>query len=693
MATEIGQLSVKLLMDSDKLREGAVKAKNSLRDVELGSIAMKAGLAAAATAAVGAATAIFAIASETAQAAKEQAQLAAVLKSTGQAAGYTQNTLNGMGDAMRKATSLDGGDITQAQTALLAFTNIVGEQFPQALQAAADMSARTGMSIQQTSELIGRALDVPSQGMAALSKQGFRFSDDQKEVIKRLEETGRVAEAQAIILDALKDTYGGAAEAARKTFGGALEAVKNSLKELVTGQDGSFDGAAESVNNLAKTLDSPEVKAGINTLVSGLASIASAAVSLIADVASAAAHTASFTQWLFGGIDNNNIGQVQEKLGEVTAGIDELNKKRKDGYSLTAQEYARLASLMQQQKELNKTVADYEGNLRKEEQAQKAAMAAAEAGRDSAKREADAKLAAEAASKRLAEAQKLQAGIAEADKARRAEIANIIGAEADAIETLGMSYAELTRRKLELLGADEQQMQRGFDIAGVSQDIQKEWAAFDNSKLLGAGNIFSGGSEFSTDEEKENERFAAQKERFAKHLEEMQILGQTSQVTMEDLERVHQENLSNIRRQFTDADISKTQSALGSISTLMNSHSRKMFEIGKAASIANTIISTAEGVMAAWKIPFVGWAMAPLVAAAGIAQIQAIRSTTFGGGGSPAVSNTQAVNAASTPVAEQRPTQRTNINLQGDFFSRDGVISLLNEAFKDGYTLSGGATA
>jgi len=220
----------------------------------------------------------------------------------------------------------------------------------------------------------------------------------------------------------------------------------------------------------------------------------------------------------------------------------------------------------------------------------------------------------------------------------------------------------------------------------------KEWSDFNTLKPLNADEIIGNGvDEFKSDEEKENERYAAQLERFKKHQEDMAIQGKISATTMEDLERVHQENLSNIRRQFTDSDISKTQSALGSISTLMNSHSRKMFEIGKAAAIANAIVSTALGVTKAMEIPFIGWAMAPLVAAAGIAQIQAIRSTTFGGGGG-GVTNTMAVNAASTPVAEQRPTQRTNINLQGDFFSRDGVISLLNEAFKDGYTING-ATA
>jgi len=685
MAKSLGSITLDMALNYGSVIEGfdAVEKKTKKTTDGIGKLGsvMKTGMLAGAAALTGVVAAIGAIASETAEAAAEQAQLAAVLKSTGQAAGFTQDSLNKMGDSMRKATTLDGGDITKAQTALLAFTNITGEQFPKALQAAADMAARTGMTIQQTSELIGRALDVPSQGMAALSKQGFRFTDAQKDVIKHLEETGQSAKAQDIILASLKDTYGGAAEAARKTFGGALEAVKNSLKELITGADGSLDGAASSVNDLAKTLDSPEVKAGINTLVSGLSDIAVAAVKLISGVATAMANTASFTQWLFGGIDNNNIGQVQERLGEVTAGIDKLNKKREEGYQLTAQEYAQLAYLQKQQRELSKTVAEYEGGLKKEADAQKAAAkAAADAAKEN-KRLADAKLAAEKAAAAAAAAEKIE-------KDRKNSIKEILVGLNEDYQALGKSKEELTLRTLELLGATEKEMA----FAKISQDMIKEWGGFFSAKPLNSDDIIGKDSdEFKSDEEKENERYAAQLKRFKKHQEDMAIQGKTSAITMEDLERVHQENLSNIRRQFSKDDLSKTQNALGTISTLMNSHSRKMFEIGKAAAIGKAIVATSLGVMEALTIPFIGWAMAPLVAAAGIQNIAAIKNASFGGGSvaTAAPSVTQGVNAQMQQV---QPTQRTNINLQGDFFSRDGVISLLNEAFKDGYTLNG-ATA
>lgn len=230
---------------------------------QIDSFAKRANVAAAALASMAGAAGVTAFTifiNETIQAEKEQAQLAAVLKSTGEAAGYSRKQLNDMASAMSSMSTLSAGEINQAQTTLLAFTGIAGDEFPKALQAAIDMAARTGMSVVQAAETIGRALDVPSQGLSSLSKQGFRFSDDQKKLAERLEATGKTAEAQAIILDALQESYGGAAQAARDTFGGAVTALKNKINDLLTGEEGSLDSLTGAVNDLTDLLDSEEAK-------------------------------------------------------------------------------------------------------------------------------------------------------------------------------------------------------------------------------------------------------------------------------------------------------------------------------------------------------------------------------------------------------------------------------------------------
>lgn len=80
----------------------------------------------------------------------------------------------------------DDGQISAAQVRLLSYTNIVGEQFPAALQITIDQAQRLGMSLEQSAEVVGKALQTPSKAMESLSKQGFTRDDSQKSLIKSL---------------------------------------------------------------------------------------------------------------------------------------------------------------------------------------------------------------------------------------------------------------------------------------------------------------------------------------------------------------------------------------------------------------------------------------------------------------------------------------------------------------------------
>lgn len=137
------------------------------------------------------------------------------------------------------------------------------------------------------------------------------------------------------------------------------------------------------------------------------------------------------------------------------------------------------------------------------------------------------------------------------------------------------------------------------------------------------------------------------------------------------------------------------QNALSSLSTLMNSHSRKAFEAGKAAAIANTIVNTAQAAMGAYAslsgIPIVGPALGIAAAAAagiaGAAQIQQINRTKFGSG-SAGVSNTQAVSNASEPVSQQAQQQSKTVYLSGidenSFVRAGSLVEMVNEELKNG---------
>lgn len=301
MAGSLGTLTLDLIAKiggftgpMDQAGRAAKKTSKEMTDAAREASIAWSALAGAAAGVVGA----FSVASifgrfvtETRNAEQEQAQLGAVLRSTGGAAGFTRDQLNSMASAMEKATTFSGGDINQAQTTLLAFAGVAGNEFTRALQSAADMATRTGKTVKDAAELIGRALDVPSEGLSSLTKQGFRFTEEQKKMALAMESTGDIAGAQGIILDSLEESYKGAATAARDTFGGSLDALHNTISGLLTGE-GSLDSAKAAVEALNKTLGSPAAKAAVDSLGTAVTLLATVMTARL--VSSAVATSASF---------------------------------------------------------------------------------------------------------------------------------------------------------------------------------------------------------------------------------------------------------------------------------------------------------------------------------------------------------------------------------------------------------------
>jgi hypothetical protein len=135
-------------------------------------------------------------------------------------------------EALRGVSTQTDDAIKSAQTLLLQFDRIQGETFPKATQAALDLSAAMGIDLRSAAMAVGKALQEPVEGIAALRRQGVMLADDQERLIKRLVETGEAAKAQDIVLGQLEQKFHGAAKAARDTLGGALGAVKDRFGEL-----------------------------------------------------------------------------------------------------------------------------------------------------------------------------------------------------------------------------------------------------------------------------------------------------------------------------------------------------------------------------------------------------------------------------------------------------------------------------
>lgn len=201
---------------------------------------------------------------ETSAAQFAQAQLQAALKSTGNVAGQSVSSLNAMASALQDTTVFADDAVTAAQSLLLTFTKVGGETFPRATRAIADVAQAMGTDLQSATIQVGKALNDPIQGVAALARAGIQFSDAQKEMIKQMVETNRLADAQKIVLQELETQFGGSAEAAGKTLGGAIERLKNSFGDLFEISESASQGVVDAIEFMISALK------GLNSVLTSI---------------------------------------------------------------------------------------------------------------------------------------------------------------------------------------------------------------------------------------------------------------------------------------------------------------------------------------------------------------------------------------------------------------------------------------
>lgn len=247
-------LNISILTDARKARDGIDGTVSSLGDLDKAAARSsdtlagigKAVVAAGALAAVG----IGALAVNAFQAAEESAKIAReterVIKTTGGAANVTAQQVGDLAGNISDLTGADDELIQSSANLLLTFTNIknvAGEGndiFSQATALSLDMATALGTDASGAAIQLGKALNDPIKGITALSKSGVSFTEEQKEQIRVLQESGDTLGAQKIILGELSKEFAGAAAAAstpldhlKVQFGNLQEALGAKLIPIV----------------------------------------------------------------------------------------------------------------------------------------------------------------------------------------------------------------------------------------------------------------------------------------------------------------------------------------------------------------------------------------------------------------------------------------------------------------------------
>lgn len=166
------------------------------------------------------------------EAVNAEQRLAAVIKATGGAAGFTAKQISEYTTELQEATGISGDLTNEAASKLLTFKSVVGETFKEALSLAQDLSATGFGSVDAAAVQLGKALEDPVKGLASLRRVGVTFTEEQQKQIKALMKANELFKAQRIVLDAVKGQVGGVARELGKTDFGRLAILQERLGDL-----------------------------------------------------------------------------------------------------------------------------------------------------------------------------------------------------------------------------------------------------------------------------------------------------------------------------------------------------------------------------------------------------------------------------------------------------------------------------
>jgi hypothetical protein len=163
------------------------------------------------------------------------AQTASALEATGAGAWTSVKQVDALATSLENLTGTEAESIQQGANLLLTFKNVKNEAgagndiFNQSVVAMTDMARAMGTDASTGAIQLGKALNDPTKGITALTRVGVTFTDEQKAMIKKLQETGDMAGAQKIILAELNSEFGGSGAAYAGTYAGKLELMKHAF--------------------------------------------------------------------------------------------------------------------------------------------------------------------------------------------------------------------------------------------------------------------------------------------------------------------------------------------------------------------------------------------------------------------------------------------------------------------------------
>lgn len=189
---------------------------------------------------------------------QSMAKVEANLKSTGEAAGLGMKDITDMAKSLSSQVQFSRSEVMDMQSQLLTFPSITKEVFERSMGMVTDIAKQTNHGLSETAIMFGKAFNDPAKGLQKLMRYGVMFTDQQKDMIKQLQESGHLIQAQQAMLDAIATSgYEGVAKAMAQAdplfqYNKIMGGIKITVGEAATSLLTELTPALESFANTLK---------------------------------------------------------------------------------------------------------------------------------------------------------------------------------------------------------------------------------------------------------------------------------------------------------------------------------------------------------------------------------------------------------------------------------------------------------
>jgi len=193
------------------------------------------------------------------------ATLANGLKRVSTDAPKAAKALRGIADELGFETLFDEKAFQKGFSLLTSFKNIGIDSYSRVAETAADLAQINQVDLKSSFLQLAKALSDPTRGLTALARSGVIFTEQQREMILALHESGQEMEAQAEILRIVEGSYKGAARAAAEGLAGSFDSLGQKVRDFNEALGGASAPFMEPLVNAASEVFT-EVTKGLKVL-------------------------------------------------------------------------------------------------------------------------------------------------------------------------------------------------------------------------------------------------------------------------------------------------------------------------------------------------------------------------------------------------------------------------------------------